>query len=129
MRKILNITVKERLLDGEGLHTLMCEAEAILNSRPITKESSDLNDLEVLTPNHLLLLKVKPDLPPGVFNKDDQYANRRWKQVQYLEDIFWKRWCKKYLMQLQERHRWTTPGRNFHVGDVVLIADDTAPRN
>ncbi|XP_063749569.1 uncharacterized protein LOC134870954 [Eleginops maclovinus] len=50
VRKILNITVKEQLLDEEGLHTLLCEAEAVINSRPITKSSSDLNDLEALTP-------------------------------------------------------------------------------
>ncbi len=129
VRKILNVTVREQLLDEEGLHTLLCEAEAVINGRPITKASSDLNDLEALTPNHLLLLKVKPELPPGVFNKDDQYANRRWRQVQYLADIFWKRWCQEYLTQLQERQRWSTPGRNFCVGDVVLIVDDTSPRN
>lgn len=129
VRKILNITVKEQLLDEEGLHTLLCEAEAVINSRPITKASTDLNDLEALTPNHLLLLKVKPELPPGVFHKDDQYVNLRWRQIQYLADVFWKRWCKEYLTQLQERQRWSSPGRNFCVGDVVLIVDDTSPRN
>ena len=128
VRKILNVTVKEQLLD-EGLHTLLCEAETIINSRPITKPSSVLNDLKALTPNHLLLLKVKPELPPGVFNKDNQYVNRRWRQVQYLSDVFWKRWCKEYLTQLQERQLWSTPGRNFCVGDVVLIVDDTSPKN
>lgn len=129
VRKVLNFTVKEQVLDEEGLHTLLCEAEAVINSRPITKASSDFNDLEALTPNHLLLLKVEPELPPGVFNKDDQYANRRWRQVQYLADIFWKRWCREYLTQLQERQRWSAPGRNFCVGDVVLIVDETSPRN
>lgn len=129
VRKILNTTVKEQMMDEESLHTLLCEAEAIINSRPITKASSDINDLEALTPNHLLLLKVKPELPPGVFSKDDQYTNRRWRQVQYLTDIFWKRWCREYLMQLQERQRWTTLERNFSVGDVVLIIDDSSPRN
>ena len=64
VRKILNVTVKEQLLDEEGLHTLLCEAEAVINSRPITKPSSDLNDLEALTPIHLFLLKVKPELHP-----------------------------------------------------------------
>ncbi|KAL7880976.1 hypothetical protein SRHO_G00032300 [Serrasalmus rhombeus] len=129
VRKVLNITAREQLLTDEGLHTLLCEAEAIINSRPITKASPDLNDLEALTPNHLLLLKKKPELPPGVFNKDDNYANRRWKQIQYLTNVFWKRWCKEYLTQLQERQRWSTPARNFGVGDVVLIVDDTSPRN
>lgn len=129
VRKILNATVKEQVMDEESLHTLLCEAEAIINGRPITKASSDINDLEALTPNHILLLKVKPELPPGVFSRDDQYTTRRWKQVQYLTDIFWKRWCREYLMQLQERQRWTSLERNFCVGDVVLIVDDTSPRN
>lgn len=70
--KILNITVKEQQLGEEGLHTLLCEAEAVINSRPITSTSSDLNDLEALTPIHLLLIKVKPKLPAGVFHKEDQ---------------------------------------------------------
>ncbi len=70
VRKILNVTVKEQLLDEESLHTLLCETEAVINSRPITKASSDLSDIEALTPNHPVLLKVKPVLPPGIFNKD-----------------------------------------------------------
>lgn len=41
--------------------------EAILNSRPINKVSDEKEDLEALTPNHILLLKGKPGLPPGLF--------------------------------------------------------------
>ncbi|KAL4009499.1 hypothetical protein ACER0C_003351 [Sarotherodon galilaeus] len=129
VKKILNVTLRLQTLDEESLHTLLCEAEAIINSRPITKASSDPNDLEVLTPNHLLLLRNKPSLPPGLFDRQDLYARRRWKQVQYMSEIFWKRWAREYLPQLQERQRWTRPSRNFLVGDIVLIVDDTAPRN
>ena len=84
MRKVLNSSLKVQNLDEEGLHTVLCEVEAIVNSRPITKASTDPNDLEALTPNHLLLLKVTPSLPPGEFQKEDIYSRRRWKQVQYL---------------------------------------------
>ncbi|KAI4882679.1 hypothetical protein NFI96_029603, partial [Prochilodus magdalenae] len=129
VRKILNTTLKLQTLDEEGFHTVLCEAEAIINSRPITKASSDPNDLEALTPNHLLLLNGKPFLPPGLFVKEDLYARRRWKQVQYMVDIFWKRWTREYLPQLQERQKWTHKSRNFTVGDIVLIVDHTAPRN
>ncbi len=62
------------------------QVEWILNDRPI-KISSDPNDLEALTPNHLLLMKGKPALPPGLFEKTDLYM-KRWKQVQYLADLF-----------------------------------------
>ncbi|TWW54055.1 hypothetical protein D4764_12G0010570 [Takifugu flavidus] len=37
-------------------------------------------DIEPLTPNHLLLMKTQPNMPPGIFNKDDLYARKRWRQ-------------------------------------------------
>ncbi|KAL7880984.1 hypothetical protein SRHO_G00032380 [Serrasalmus rhombeus] len=74
IRKVLNSTLQTQYLDEEGLQTVLCEVESILNSRPITQESTDPNDLEALTPNHLLLLKSNPCLPPGLFQKNDLYA-------------------------------------------------------
>ncbi|XP_035986832.1 uncharacterized protein LOC118560169 [Fundulus heteroclitus] len=129
VRKVLNSILKTQTLDEEGLVTVFCEAESIVNSRPITKASTDLQDLEALTPNHLLLLKTQPLLPPGVFEKEDLYARRRWKQVQYMADLFWKRWVKEYLPELQERQKWNTARRNFVPGDLVVLVDDMAPRN
>lgn len=107
VRKLLKSILKEQNVDDESLQTLMCEIEAIINDRPITTSSDDLNDLEALTPNHLLLLKRQPLLPPGLFEKEDLYSRRRWKQVQYLTDLFWKRWVREYLPLLQERQKWT----------------------
>ncbi|KAK7944331.1 hypothetical protein WMY93_000059 [Mugilogobius chulae] len=129
VRKVLNSTLKVQYLDEEGLHTVLCEAEAIINGRPLTQASMDVNDLEALTPSHLLLLKTSPSLPPGVFQSADMYATRRWKQVQYIADLFWKRWVKEYLPLLQERQKWSGVKRNLSVGDLVLIMDNTAPRN
>lgn len=129
IRKVLNSTLRVQTLDEEGLHAVLCEVEAILNSRPLTKSSTDPNDLEALTPNHLLLLKAQPSLPPGLFQKEDLYAVRRWKQVQYMSNLFWKRWTKEYLPQLQEHQKWTRVKRNFIPGDIVLIVDDSALRN
>lgn len=54
-------------VDDENLHTLFCEVEAILNGRPITAISDDINDLKVLTPNNLHLLRKGNTLPPGTF--------------------------------------------------------------
>jgi len=45
IRKILNAITNEQKLDDESLVTLMCEIEAIVNSRPITKVSDDPRDL------------------------------------------------------------------------------------
>ena len=73
--------------------------------------------------NHLLLLKAK------LFCKDDIYSRKRWKQVQYIANLFWQRWIKEYLPLMQQRQKWTNARRNFNINDVVVIVDETAPRN
>ncbi|XP_067045584.1 uncharacterized protein [Acropora muricata] len=105
IRRILRTLLLEQITDDEGLTTLMCEVESILNSRPITVVSEDSRDLEPLTPNHLLLLKSDTMMPPGVFQKKDLLSRRGWRQIQYLSDIFWKRWAREYLPLLQSRQK------------------------
>ncbi|XP_006818607.1 uncharacterized protein LOC102806053 [Saccoglossus kowalevskii] len=131
IRKILFSLLKEQTihLDDEALHMLFCEIEDIVNSRPITKVSVDPNDLLALTPNHLLKLQTDQRMSPGVFNETDNYGQRRWKQVQYLANIFWRRWTREYLPMLQERQKWMKPQRNLKIGDIVLIVDGKQPRN
>jgi hypothetical protein len=128
VRKVLTALLNQQTLDDEGLVTLMCEVESIINSRPLTKVSDDPEDLEALTPNHLLLLSSGSSLPPGIFTKEDLYTRRRWRQVQYLADVFWRRWIKEYLPSLQERQKWVKPRRNFAPGDIVLLVDENSPR-
>ena len=98
----------------------MCEAESIVNSRPLTKVSDDPKDAEALTPNHLLLIRAGPSLPPGIFTKEESYGRRRWRQVR-------SRRLKEYLPSLQKRKKWSKPRRNFMVGDIVLIVDENSP--
>ncbi|XP_072043020.1 uncharacterized protein [Amphiura filiformis] len=133
VRKILNAILTEQYLKTcrgeEELHTFMCEVEHIMNSRPLTRVSSDPGDLNVITPNGLLLLKSNVTLPPGSFNERDVYARKRWRQIQYLTEVFWKRWTREYLPMLQKRQKWLQPTRNLQVGDVVLVVDNNAPRN
>ena len=87
-------------LDDEGLQTLFCEVEDILNSRPITTTSNSHDDEEALTPNHLLRPDSNKRLPPGIFVKEDLYLMKKWRQVQYLTNVFWRRWSREYLVRL-----------------------------
>ena len=114
--------------DDEGLQTLFCEVESIINSRPLTEMPNSPNDREVLTPNHLLILQPGETFPPGTISKKDTYSKRRWFQIQYLSNIFWSRWVKEYLPLLQERKKWVAPERNVKLGDIVLVMDNS-PRN
>ena len=128
VRKVLSGLRKEQVLDDEGLQTLLCEVESIINGRPLTKVSDDPRDVAALTSNYLLLLKSNTSMPPGVFSKSDCYGKRRRKQVQYLADIFWKRWTKEYLPTLQTRQKWHDIKRNLSKDDIVLVVDETIPR-
>ncbi|XP_067654071.1 uncharacterized protein [Haliotis asinina] len=132
VRKILSPMLYEfgDRLDDEAYRTLLCEVEAIVNSRPLTTVSSDVTDLNPLTPNHLLMMKSNVFIAPhGKFQHDDIYMRRRWRRIQYLSNVFWSRWKKEYLYSLQERQKWSTPKRNIELDDIVLIKDENAHRS
>ena len=128
-RKILQALLQMQIIDDEILSTLMCEVESMMNGRPLTTVSTDQRDLEALTPNHLLLLQSETQLPPRLFSGEGCFSRRRWKQVEYLSNIFWIRWSKEYLPQLQIRQKWLRKRRNLTVGDAVLVSADNSPRN
>ena len=129
IRKILGALLgqhAQHALDDDGLHTLICEVESILNSRPLTSVSTDPTDFDPITPNHLLLFRGG-HTPPGVFTADDVYT-KRWRKIQYLADSFWKRWRSQYLPLLQTRQKWNVRQKNVGPGDVVLMVDEALPR-
>ena len=109
----------------------MCEAEAVVNSRPLTAEGTTSSDTaEPLTPKHFLTVKTKVVLPPpGKFTSSDLYSRKWWRQVQHLTNEFWSRWKKEFLLSLQTRQKWTQPRKNLQVNDIVIVKDDDIPRN
>ena len=117
-------------LDDELLVTLMVEAEAIVNSRPLTyPDTTSPDSPEPLTPLQLLTLKSKVVLPPpGNFVKEDLYCRKRWRRVQFLANEFWSRWRKEYLPTQLERRKWTKPQENLRIGDIVIMLDENVPR-
>ena len=112
-----------RKLDEESLRTFLTEAEAIVNSRPLSLESLHDPEEKPLTPNQILTMKTFVASPaPGVFQHEGVYARKRWRVVQHLADAFWSRWKKEYLQLLQTRQKWTGERRNLRVGDMVMLA-------
>ena len=102
-------------MNDELFLTLMTEAEAVVNGRPLTVDNlSDPLSPCPLIPNHLLTMKSNTVLPPaGVFEKPDLYCRRRWRRVQHIADEFWNRWKKEYLASLQPRQKNVVVTRNF----------------
>lgn len=132
IRNVLNATTAQCAgrLDDASLRTLFYEAMAIVNSRPLTVGSiCDPKAPEPLTPNHLILMKSKVALPPpGKFVREDLYAAKRWRRVQYLTEQFWGRWKREYLMNVSTRQKWHKTRRNLKVNDIVIIKEDMLPR-
>ena len=121
--------LKQQVVGEETFHTVVVEVEAILNSRPLLPCSDDPNDLDPITPSQLLNLKPSSTLPPGIFVKEDGILRNRYRQCQYLADLFWKRFKREYLVILSQRQKWIRPRRNLKAGDLVLVVDANTPRS
>lgn len=101
--------------------------EAVISSRPLSNISGDCNDPKPLTPNHLLTLRDGPH-DVGEMTSKDMYCKKRWRHIQYLADLFWKRRKHAYLLTLQERQKWHAKGRSLSVGNIVLLVNESVPK-
>ena len=70
VRKILRVLLREQLVSGEALRTLMAEVEGILNGRPLSPNSDSSIDAEPLTTNHLLLLRSNQKFAARSFREE-----------------------------------------------------------
>ncbi|CAG9127517.1 unnamed protein product [Plutella xylostella] len=127
VKTALSTTLLQRAPKEETYVTFLTEAEAIVNSRPLTHVSTNPNDEEAITPFHFLIGSSSHLTIPML---DDTDLSRRleWKKALRLADHFWSRWVREYLPTLQHRVPVPTAPTTFVVGDVVIIADHTLPR-
>ena len=116
IKKVMMSLLRGCRLTDEILETVFCEAESIINGRPLSKNSDDVSDGGSLTPNHLLLLREGPPPLPGVYHETDMYR-KKWRYIQYLADQFWSRWVKEYLPELQKRQKWQDKHCNVKRGE------------
>ena len=118
-----------QILTDEVLLTIMAEVEALLNSRPLTHVSTHLSHQEALTPNHFLLGRASPNLPPDVFVDREVSSRRRWRRDgAKFKPSQRRRWLREYVPNLLERRKWTSQVRNLKQGDLVLVVDTDSPR-
>ena len=118
-------------MNDETVRTLMFEAEAVVNSQPLTAENiTSSGSTEVFTPNHFLTLKTKVVLlPSGVFKSADLYSRGWWRRAEHLTNEVWCRWKKEFLGSLQEWQKWIHPRKNLQVNDIFIVKEDYIPRN
>ena len=83
-----------------------CIVEQTLNARPLTPVSSDVNDLESLTPNHYMLGNKNVCLP--CLPRAEEIVDHRklFRQTQAYANLIWDRFRKDYSPTLNNRQKW-----------------------
>ena len=79
--------INDQVLPEETLHTVLVEAEAIVNSRLLTAVSDDINNYVALTPNHFLIGRASSNSPPGQFEEGEINSRKRWRMGQAVADM------------------------------------------
>lgn len=115
-----------RKMDDEALQTVVVEAEAIVNSRPLTYLPLDSEEQESLTPNHFLLYSSSGIKQPSTeIDESSKDPIKVHDLIQRNLDHFWKRWIREYLPTLTRRSKWFAETKPVEVGDLVIVIDET----
>ncbi|XP_075168994.1 uncharacterized protein LOC142241135 isoform X1 [Haematobia irritans] len=123
----LRRAIGTHILTFDELHTVTCQAEAIINSRPLTPISSDPNDLHPLTPAHFLVGRPLTTIPEPSQINENPSSLKRYHILRWIHQTFWDRWRNEYLNTIQQKTKWAGSRQNLQLNDLVLIKEDTSP--
>ena len=89
----------------------------MLNSRPLTSISNDINDMS-------------GQFAEGDLKKLDQVKvlRERWRRVQQASQHFWQRWKTEIVPTWRARNKWRLEGVELKEGDLVWLLDDEKER-
>ncbi|KAJ8962359.1 hypothetical protein NQ318_018342 [Aromia moschata] len=126
LKVLLRKTLGRASLYYEELLTLLCDCEAIVNTRPLTYMSDDPSDLITLTPVMFLRDQVESGFPDcDAVDQESLCKKMRYKQK--LRQELRRRFRSEYLGQLKLMSKGR-PGQKVALGDVVLIGSDHQKR-
>ena len=126
-KRSLLIVLGVRKLTLSVFQTVVAEAEAILNSRPLTHVSCSISDEGPLTPNHFLLRRSHMCLKT-LGNSNQRFSTKDFMLTQTLLDHYWGRLLKEYVPELNKRRKWQRSNDELHEGDIVWVLKEFTPR-
>ena len=116
----------------------MVEIESMLNDRPLTYVTSDLQDPQPLTPSHLLYGRRIQQAPRPLDDQEEGNdpsfvdgvdLRKRVDKLTQLIGHFSSRWKREYLTSLREFYKTSRQGKQLiRTGDVVIVHEDNKPR-
>ena len=84
----------------EELVTTFVGAEGLINSRPLTYQSSNPSEETPLTPNHFLHGQAGGKFAPESVDTTEFNLRKKWRRIQELVRHLWYRWIKEWLPSL-----------------------------
>ena len=132
VKEILTMIMERERISYDAFHTVLVAAEAIVNRRPITQVSSDVKDVNALTPSDILYPGA--GCPSGTYLFNPGSATTETLQIAHRIGIsyvnnFWKVWKKNYLSTLLQRQKWRSTTNNLKMDDLVILVDDLKHRD
>ena len=143
IKRSLRKAIGRKVLNSDQLHTVLKEAEAILNYRSLVYVGDDKNSSVTITPANFICLNPKTGIPESNdchdnlkdenYNPYESSAEKilnLWHKGQKLLNNFWQIWRDEYLLSLRERTQnkikcgRIQSGYEPNTGDVVLIKED-----
>ena len=83
--------------------------------------NAEVNDEELITVFSGALLA------PEAVETTGFHPKQRWRKVQRLISLVWRRWMKEYLPTLIPRSKWLKVQGDLQVGDIVLVCQSDLP--
>ncbi|XP_023316202.1 uncharacterized protein LOC111694002 [Trichogramma pretiosum] len=124
IKDLLKRTLKKTHVSFEEMSTILCECEAIVNSRPI---SQDDEQLIAISPG-LLLKGTEFEGAPDLDHLENISLGRHMRYRQRLRQELRRRFRDEYLGQLARHSKTTHNLATVKPGDVVLVASDNQKR-
>ncbi|GFY13031.1 integrase catalytic domain-containing protein [Trichonephila clavipes] len=125
LKQILRKMLGRASLYYEELNTVLCEWEHVINSRPLTYISEDVNNL---TPA-MFLQEIETSDVTDIDCLDHQEIYNRIRHVQTIREQLRKRFRIEYLGQLREQTQHHRKLRPLTVGEVVVVENSLKNRN
>ncbi|XP_039452434.2 uncharacterized protein LOC120431370 [Culex pipiens pallens] len=127
MKRHLNRVLNESHLTFEEMCTLLCQIEAILNSRPLIPQSDDPRDYQALSPGHFLIGRELTAVAEPYYDGVKENALSRYQLIQRRKQAYWRRWSNEYLTTLQRRGKWFKDPTLLREGLLVVMKEDNLP--
>ena len=126
-KRALNLAIHSQRLSVPEFLTVCTEAANLINERPIGLLPNLDSEINVLTPNCLLLGRATASNPSG-WQPGNVSLKTRYHLVTAIGNQFWKHWIEFFAPTLVYRPKWFNKQRNLQPGDIVLVADNNALR-